>query len=160
MAFELNDLPYSHDALGAAGMSKETLEFHHDIHHKAYVDNGNKLIAGTEYENMTLEEIITKSYNPSAVAQSGVFNNASQHWNHMQFWEMMSPNLTGLPSELEAAINDSFGSFDKFKQDFCASGVGQFGSGWVWIVKSNDGVSKFQKPKMVLIHSVTMRLLF
>ena len=86
MAFELNDLPYSHDALEAVGMSKETLEFHHDIHHKAYVDKGNKLIVGTEYENMTLEEIIAKSYNPTAVAQSGVFNNASQHWNHMQFW--------------------------------------------------------------------------
>ena len=161
MAFELNDLPYSHDALGAAGMSKETLEFHHDIHHKAYVDNGNKLIAGTEYENMTLEEIITKSYNPSAVAQSGVFNNASQHWNHMQFWEMMSPNLTGLPSELEAAINDSFGSFDKFKQDFCASGVGQFGSGWVWLVKSNDGglkISKTENGVNPLCHNETALL--
>ena len=93
MAFELNDLPYSHDALEAAGMSKETLEFHHDLHHKAYVDNGNKLISGTEYENMTLEEIIKKSYDPSAIAQSGIFNNASQHWNHMQFWEMMSLSL-------------------------------------------------------------------
>ena len=161
MAFELNDLPYSHDALGAAGMSKETLEFHHDIHHKAYVDNGNKLIAGTEYENMTLEEIITKSYNPSAVAQSGVFNNASQHWNHMQFWEMMSPNLTSLPSELEAAINDSFGSFEKFKEDFCASGVGQFGSGWVWLVKSSDGslkISKTENGVNPLCHSETALL--
>ena len=74
MAFELNDLPYSHDALEAAGMCRETLEFHHDLHHKAYVDNGNKLISGTEYENMALEEIIIKSYNASAIAQSGVFN--------------------------------------------------------------------------------------
>ena len=111
MAFELKDLPYSHDALETVGMSKETLEFHHDLHHKAYVDNGNKLISGTEYEKMALEEIIMKSYDASAIAQSGVFNNASQHWNHMQFWEMMSPNQTGLPSELEAAINESFGSF-------------------------------------------------
>ena len=139
MAFELNDLPYSHDALEAVGMSKETLEFHHDLHHKAYVDNGNKLISGTEFENMTLEEIIKKSYDASAVAQSGIFNNASQHWNHMQFWEMMSPGQTGLPSELASAIDESFGSFEKFKGDFCAAGVGQFGSGWVWLVISSEG---------------------
>ena len=147
MAFELNDLPYSHDALETLGMSKETLEFHHDLHHKAYVDNGNKLISGTEYENMALEEIIKKSYDASAIAQSGVFNNASQHWNHMQFWEMMSPGQTGVPSELASAINDSFGSFEKFKEDFCASGIGQFGSGWVWLVKSSDGSLKISKTE-------------
>ena len=147
MAFELNDLPYSHDALEATGMSKETLEFHHDLHHKAYVDNGNKLISGTEYENMTLEEIITKSYDSSAIAQSGIFNNASQHWNHIQFWEMMGPNQTGLPSELESAINDGFGSFEKFKGDFCAAGIGQFGSGWVWLVKSDEGGLKISKTE-------------
>ena len=130
MAFELNDLPYSHDALEAAGMSKETLEFHHDLHHKAYVDNGNKLISGTEYENMTLEEIITKSYDPSATAQSCIFNNASQHWNHMQFWEMMGPIGREMPSELESAISESFGSVDQFKADFSAAGAGQFGAGW------------------------------
>ena len=161
MAFELNDLPYSHDALEAVGMSKETLEFHHDLHHKAYVDNGNKLISGTEYENMTLEEIIKKSYDASALAQSGIFNNASQHWNHMQFWEMMSPNQTGLPSELASSINDSFGSFEKFKGDFCALGVGQFGSGWVWLVKSNDGglkISKTENGVNPLCHSETALL--
>ena len=147
MAFELNDLPYSHDALGAAGMSKETLEFHHDIHHKAYVDNGNKLIAGTEYENMTLEEIITKSYNPSAVAQSGVFNNASQHWNHMQFWEMMGPGKSAMPSELEAALTENFGSVDAFKDEFKAAGAGQFGSGWCWLVKAADGSLKVTKTE-------------
>ncbi len=147
MAFELNDLPYSHDALEAVGMSKETLEFHHDLHHKAYVDNGNKLISGTEYENMTLDEIIKKSFDPSAIAQSGIFNNASQHWNHTQFWEMMSPDQTALPSELTSAMNDSFGSFEKFKGDFCAAGVGQFGSGWVWLVKSNDGGLKISKTE-------------
>ena len=75
MAFELPDLPYSHDALAANGMSRETLEFHHDIHHKAYVDNGNKLIAGTEWENKSLEEIITGTYKKDAVAQNGIFNN-------------------------------------------------------------------------------------
>ncbi|MEM9263719.1 MAG: superoxide dismutase, partial [Pseudomonadota bacterium] len=77
MAFELPDLPYAHDALEGHGMSKETLEYHHDLHHKAYVDNGNKLIAGTEWEGKSLEDIITGSYDSSAVAQNGIFNNAS-----------------------------------------------------------------------------------
>ena len=89
MAFTLPDLPYAHDALAAAGMSKETLEYHHDIHHKASVDNGNKLIAGTEWENKSLEDIVKGTYQSGAVAQNGIFNNASQHWNHSQFWEMM-----------------------------------------------------------------------
>ena len=147
MAFELNDLPYSHDALEASGMSKETLEFHHDLHHKAYVDNGNKLISGTEYENMTLEEIITKSYDSSAIAQSGIFNNASQHWNHMQFWEMMGPGKTGMPSELESAFTDSFGSVSAFMDEFKAAGAGQFGSGWCWLVKAADGGLKVTKTE-------------
>ena len=91
MAFELPDLPYSHDALADLGMSQETLEYHHDLHHKAYVDNGNKLIAGTEWEGKSVEDIITGTYQAGAVAQNGIFNNASQHWNHVQFWEMMGP---------------------------------------------------------------------
>jgi len=147
MAFELPDLPYSHDALANLGMSTETLEFHHDLHHKAYVDNGNKLISGTEYENMTLEEIITKSYDPSAIAQSGIFNNASQHWNHMQFWEMMGPTGREMPSELESAISESFGSVDQFKADFSAAGAGQFGAGWCWLVKDTDGSLKVTKTE-------------
>ena len=147
MAFELPDLPYSHDALANLGMSTETLEFHHDLHHKAYVDNGNKLISGTEYENMTLEEIIKKSYDPSAIAQSGIFNNASQHWNHMQFWEMMGPGGNNMPSELSSALNENFGSVDKFKEDFCAAGAGQFGAGWCWLVKDKDGSLKVTKTE-------------
>ena len=86
MAFELPDLPYAHDALADLGMSRETMEYHHDIHHKAYVDNGNKLIDGTEWAGKSLEDIITGTYQSGAVAQNGIFNNASQHWNHMQFW--------------------------------------------------------------------------
>jgi Fe-Mn family superoxide dismutase len=135
MAFELPDLPYAHDALAAGGMSKETLEFHHDIHHKAYVDNGNKLIAGTEWEGKSLEDIVTGTYQSGAVAQTGIFNNASQHWNHNAFWEMMGPSGRAMPGELEKAINDAFGSLDKFKEDFVAAGVGQFGSGWCWLVQ-------------------------
>src|SRR6056297_980624 len=82
MAFELPDLPYAHDALEGKGMSKETLEFHHDIHHKAYVDNGNKAIAGTEWEGKSVEEIIKGTYDANSVAQNGIFNNASQYCNH------------------------------------------------------------------------------
>ena len=147
MTFALPDLPYPHDALAAHGMSQETLEFHHDLHHKAYVDNGNKLIAGTEWENKSLEEIIVGTYQSGSVAQNGIFNNASQHWNHNQFWEMMSPNKSGLPSELEKAIVDSLGSVDEFKAQFSAAGVGQFGSGWVWLVKDAAGGLKVTKTE-------------
>jgi Fe-Mn family superoxide dismutase len=147
MAFELPDLPYAHDALAAKGMSKETLEYHHDIHHKAYVDNGNKLVAGSEWEGKTLEEIVKGSYQPDAVAQSGVFNNASQHWNHTQFWQMMTPYDAKMPGELEARINECFGSVDQFKKDFAAAGAGQFGSGWCWLVKEGDGALKVTKSE-------------
>ena len=133
MAFELPDLPYAHDALAQHGMSAETLEYHHDLHHKAYVDNGNKLIAGTKWETETLESIVTGTYDANAVAQNGIFNNASQHWNHMQFWEMMSPGKSAMPSELEAALTENFGSVDAFKDEFKAAGAGQFGSGWCWL---------------------------
>ena len=135
MAFQLPDLPYAHDALAAKGMSKETLEFHHDLHHNAYVTNGNKLIEGTEWENKSLEAIIIGTYDKNAVAQNGIFNNISQLWNHNQFWEMMSPGDSKMPGELMTAITDSFGSVDKFKEDFSAAGAGQFGSGWAWLVE-------------------------
>ena len=147
MAFELPDLPYAHDALSEFGMSKETLEFHHDLHHKAYVDNGNKLIEGTEWANKSLEEIIVGTYQAGSVAQNGIFNNASQHWNHVQFWEMMGPGGNDMPSELSSALNENFGSVDKFKEDFCAAGAGQFGAGWCWLVKDKDGSLKVTKTE-------------
>ena len=147
MAFELPALPYAHDALADLGMSKETLEFHHDIHHKAYVDNGNKLIEGTEWADKSLEEIIKGTYNAGAVAQNGIFNNASQHWNHNQFWEMMGPKGAAMPSELEARIVDAFGSVEQFKTDFAAAGAGQFGSGWCWLVVDTDGTLKVTKTE-------------
>ena len=147
MAFELPKLHYAHDALADLGMSQETLEYHHDLHHKAYVDNGNKLIAGTEGEGKSLEEIITGTYDASSVAQNGIFNNISQLWNHNQFWEMMGPGQSAMPSELEAAIKDSFGSVDKFKEEFAAAGAGQFGSGWAWLVKDADGGLKVTKTE-------------
>ena len=147
MAFELPDLPYAHDALSEFGMSKEPLEFHHDLHHKAYVDNGNKLIEGTEWANKSLEEIVVGTYQAGSVAQNGIFNNASQHWNHVQFWEMMGPGGNNMPSELSSALNENFGSVDKFKEDFCAAGAGQFGAGWCWLVKDKDGSLKVTKTE-------------
>ena len=134
MAFELPDLPYAHDALADGGMSKETLEFHHDLHHNAYVTNGNKAIEGTEWADKSMEDIIRGTYDASSVAQNGIFNNISQLWNHNQFWEMMGPKGRDMPSELEARIKDAFGSVDKFKEEFSAAGAGQFGSGWCWLV--------------------------
>ena len=147
MAFALPDLPYAHDALAAKGMSRETLEYHHDLHHKAYVDNGNKLIAGTPWEGRTLEEIIVGTYNPTAVAQNGIFNNISQLWNHNRFWEWMTPAGSGMPGTLEKALTDSFGSVAKFKEDFAAAGAGQFGSGWAWLVRDKDGALKVTKTE-------------
>jgi Fe-Mn family superoxide dismutase len=129
MAFELPELPYSHDALADKGMSRETLEYHHDIHHKAYVDNGNKAVSGTEWEGRSVEEIVKGTYQPDAVAQNGIFNNASQYWNHNQFWEMMTPNPSAMPSELERRIVDAFGS------------------GWAWLVADSDGTLKVTKTE-------------
>ena len=147
MAFSLPDLPYAHDALAGKGMSRETLEYHHDLHHKAYVDNGNKLIAGTEWENKSLEEIIVGTYNKTAVAQNGIFNNISQLWNHNQFWEMMGPGVSKMPGALEKALVESFGSVAEFKAQFSAAGAGQFGSGWAWLVKDKDGSLKITKTE-------------
>ena len=156
MAFTLPDLPYAHDALAEFGMSAETLEYHHDLHHNAYVVNGNKLIAGTEWENKSLEDIITGTYDSRAVAQNGVFNNASQHWNHMQFWEMMGPGKSAMPSELEAALTENFGSVDAFKDEFKAAGAGQFGSGWCCLSIDNGKlvVSKTPNAENTLIHNM------
>ncbi|MFS4438799.1 superoxide dismutase [Paracoccaceae bacterium GXU_MW_L88] len=139
MAFELPDLPYAHDALADKGMSKETLEYHHDKHHNAYCTKLNELIEGGEYADLDLEEIVKKSYDASGVPQNGVFNNASQLWNHNQFWEMMGPDDSEISGKLKEAIESSFGSVDDFKKEFKEKGLGQFGSGWVWLVQKSDG---------------------
>jgi len=147
MAFTLPDLPYAHDALAAHGMSKETLEFHHDIHHKGYVDNLNKLVAGTEWEGKSLEGIVKGTYQAGAVAQSGIFNNASQHWNHSIFWTSMGPGEGRMPGALEKALDAAFGSVAKFKEAFAAAGGAQFGSGWAWLVRDGDGSLKVTKTE-------------
>ena len=132
MTHELPALPYEMDAL-APYMSKETLEFHYGKHHQAYVTNLNKLIPGTEFENMSLEEIMMKS-------SGGIFNNAAQIWNHSFFWNCLSPNGGGEPTgELLEKINTAFGSFENFKEKFSTTAATTFGSGWAWLVKNNDG---------------------
>ncbi len=147
MAFQLPDLPYAHDALAPSGMSEETLKFHHDLHHKAYVDNLNKAISGTEWENRNLEEIVRGTYENGAVAQSGIFNNASQHWNHTLFWEIMGPEHHAMPKVLEEALTQSFGSVALFKQNFALAGASQFGSGWAWLVVDTDGSLKITRTE-------------
>ncbi len=132
MQHELPKLPYATDAL-APHVSKETFEFHYGKHHQAYVTNLNGLIKGTEFENSPLEDIIRKS-------SGGVFNNAAQVWNHTFFWNSMKPAGGGKPSgALAAAIDKKWGSFDAFKEAFTKSAVGNFGSGWTWLVKKADG---------------------
>lgn len=132
MSFELPALPYSKDAL-QPHISAETLDYHHGKHHKAYVTNLNNMIPGTEFEKMSLEEIIKKS-------SGGIFNNAAQVFNHTFFWNCMKPNGGGEPSgKLADAINKSFGSFSAFKEKFTTAAKTQFGSGWAWLVQNKDG---------------------
>jgi Fe-Mn family superoxide dismutase len=132
MAFNLPPLPYADTALEPA-YSAKTISFHHGKHHKAYVDNLNKLIAGTPLEGKTLEEIIKIAADDPA--KVGVFNNAAQIWNHTFFWSSMKPNGGGKPTgELAQQIDAAFGSFEKFAEQFKAAAVGRFGSGWAWLV--------------------------
>ncbi len=132
MEHTLPPLPYAMDAL-APHISKETLEFHYGKHHQTYVTNLNNLIKGTEFENATLEEIVKKS-------SGGVFNNAAQVWNHTFYWKGLKPNGGGAPSgALAEAIEKKWGSFDVFKDAFSKSAVGNFGSGWTWLVQKADG---------------------
>ena len=132
MEHQLPALPYAKNAL-APHISEETLEFHYGKHHQTYVTNLNNLIKGTEFENSSLEEIIKKS-------SAGIYNNSAQIWNHTFFWSSMKPSGGGAPTgALADAINAKWGSFDEFKKAFQASAVGNFGSGWTWLVKKADG---------------------
>ena len=132
MEHQLPALPYAKNAL-APHISEETFEYHYGKHHQTYVTNLNNLIKGTEFENATLEEIIKKS-------AGGLYNNSAQVWNHTFFWNSMKPNGGGAPTgALADAINAKWGSFDEFKKAFQASAVGNFGSGWTWLVKKPDG---------------------
>ncbi len=133
MEHQLPPLPYAQDAL-APHVSAETLEFHYGKHHQAYVTNLNNLVKGTEYENLDLEAIIRKA------PAGGIYNNSAQVWNHTFFWNSMKPGGGGEPAgALADAIRTRWGSFDEFKKAFAASAVGNFGSGWTWLVKKADG---------------------
>ena len=132
MEHKLPELPYAKEAL-APNISAETLEYHYGKHHKTYIDNLNKLISGTEFEKMSLEEIIKK-------ASGGVFNNAAQIWNHTFYWNSLSPKGGGeLFGAVATAITKNFGSFAQFKEKFTNAAVTLFGAGWAWLVENPDG---------------------
>ena len=143
MSFSLPDLPYPYDALQPY-MSRETLEYHHDKHHLAYVNNGNAALKGTEWENKSLEEIVKGSFGKN----TAVFNNAGQHYNHIHFWKWMKPHGGGnkIPGEVERALKDAFGSVDKAKEDLIQAGVTQFGSGWCWLSVRNGKIEATKTP--------------
>jgi Fe-Mn family superoxide dismutase len=154
MPLELPALPYAYDAL-APHMSRETLEYHHDKHHQAYVDTGNKLLKGSEWENKSLEEIVRGSFNKNAA----LFNNAAQHYNHMHFWTWMKPGGGGdkLPARLNKKISDDLGSVAKMREEFTTAGTGQFGSGWCWLAVKGGKVVVMKTPngENPLVHGAT-----
>ncbi|KGF70790.1 superoxide dismutase [Hoeflea sp. BAL378] len=144
MALELPALPYDYDAL-APYMSRETLEFHHDKHHQAYVTKGNELLEGSPLKDKSLEEICKAAYDEK---NAGLINNVGQHYNHLHFWKWMKKGGGGskMPGALEKAIQSDLGGFDKFKADFVAAGVGQFGSGWAWLAVKNGKLEIMKTP--------------
>jgi superoxide dismutase, Fe-Mn family len=136
MSFSLPDLPYAHDAL-APYMSRETLEYHHDKHHLAYVNNCNDLAKGTKWENKPVEEVVKGTFGKN----QGLFNNAGQHYNHTHFWKWMKPGGGDkIPGELEKKIIADLGSVANMKEQFIQAGVTQFGSGWCWLAVQNGKI--------------------
>ena len=132
MIHELPKLPYALDALEPY-ISKRTIEFHYGKHHQAYVNNLNKLIAGTDFENASLDDIVRKS-------GGGIFNNGAQVWNHTFYWNCLKPQGGGEPTgPLADALLKSFGSFGEFKEKFSSAAATLFGSGWAWLIKKDDG---------------------
>jgi superoxide dismutase, Fe-Mn family len=131
MAFTLPELPYAREAL-EPHMSRETLEYHYGKHHKTYVDNANKLIVGTEFENASLEDAVKKS-------SGKLFNNVAQIWNHNFFWDSLTPKQAAPGKKLADALVKQFGGIDDFKKLFTETAVGTFGSGWAWLVQKADG---------------------
>ena len=137
MAFTLPDLPYAQDAL-EPHYSANTLSFHHGKHHNAYINKTNELIAGSDLDGKSVEEVIAAAH---AAGNKGLFNQSAQIWNHTFFWNSMKPGGGGAPSgELASMIDASFGSLEEFKKQFVASAVGNFGSGWTWLVKEGNAL--------------------
>jgi superoxide dismutase, Fe-Mn family len=155
MALELPALPYAYDALGPY-MSKETLEFHHDKHHMAYVTNGNNLLKDSPLASKSIEDICRAAFAEKA---AGLVNNVGQHYNHMHFWNWMKPNggAKKIPGALEKAIESDLGGYDKMRADFVQAGLTQFGSGWCWI-SVKDGklaISKTPNGENPLMHGAS-----
>ena len=155
MALELPALPYAYDAL-APYMSKETLEFHHDKHHQAYVTNGNNLLKDSPLASSSIEDICKKAF---AEKNAGLINNVGQHYNHIHFWSWMKPNGGGkkIPGALQKAIDSDLGGYDKMRTDFVQAGLTQFGSGWCWIAVK-DGklvISKTPNGENPLMHGAS-----
>lgn len=131
MTLKLPELPYARNAL-EPHMSAETLDYHYGKHHKTYVETGNKLISGTEFENMALEEIVRKS-------SGKIFNNVTQVWNHNFFWQCLTPKQAAPGASLKDALSRSFGGIEEFKKQFTETAVNVFGTGYAWLVKNTDG---------------------
>ena len=154
MPFDLPKLDYKNNALSPI-MSEETLDLHHGKHHQTYITNLNNFIKGTDMANKSLEDIIMESSKDKSKA--GIFNNASQHWNHNLFWKCMKPKGGGkIPSKLEKRIISDLGSVDQFKKDFIQAGTTQFGSGWCWLSINNGKlvVSKTPNAENTLIQNM------
>ncbi len=142
--FTLPPLPFPEDSL-APVISANTLSFHYGKHHKAYVDNLNKLVAGTEYESMSLEDIVKAT--AGKADKSGIFNNAAQVWNHTFYWKCLRGKGGGAPSgDVGARIDAAFGGYDKFKQELANAAVTQFGSGWAWLVAEGNTLKVVKTP--------------
>ena len=143
MTFKLDPLPYAYDALAPA-MSAETLQFHHDKHHQAYVDNGNKLIVGSGLEGQSIEDICKAAF---AGKNAGLVNNIGQHYNHIHFWSWMKPAGGGkkIPGRLERLATE-YGGFDKMRADFINAGMTQFGSGWCWLTVRDGKLEVAKTP--------------
>jgi len=143
MTFQLPELPYAYDAL-APFMSRETLEYHHDKHHLAYVNTANTLLKGSAWEGKSLEAVVKGSFGKNPA----LFNNAGQHYNHTHFWQWMKPEGGGdkIPGNLEKKIKEDLGSVDKMKEDFIKAGVSQFGSGWCWLAVKGGKITVMQTP--------------
>ena len=155
MALELPPLPYAYDAL-APHMSKETLEFHHDKHHQAYVTNGNNLLKDSGLEGKSLEEICRAAYEKK---NQGLVNNVGQHYNHVHFWMWMKKGGGGkkLPARLQKAVDSDLGGYDKMRTDFVQAGMTQFGSGWAWITVKDGklAIAKTPNGENPLMHGST-----
>jgi Fe-Mn family superoxide dismutase len=146
MAFSVPDLPYPYDAL-EPHIDEATMRVHHDKHHQAYVDKANEALSGTEWADRDVEDVLRNLASLPGDKQTPVRNNGGGHFNHSLFWQMLSPDGGGEPGgDLAAAVGETFGSFDSFKDEFKKAGIGRFGSGWAWLVKDSSGLAVVSTP--------------